>query len=239
MITRRSALSVLAGSAFVFTSQAASPKTLSGTVVYREKMALPVGAVLFVKLEDVSLADAPAKVLAESRQTIQGAPPLSYTLRVPGLERGRQYSLHAEIRAGDEILFTTTEMHSVSEPDILVTRVSAPATELPYGSWTVQSLNGKAIPKTGRPPQLTIGRDGRVFGYGGCNRLMGQAEIVDHAIKFKSFAMTRMACIGSGMVFENLLVKTLDGIRFWSRDEAGRLILHSDNEAQVIVLHSE
>lgn len=237
MMTRRSALFALAGSALTFTARADALKTLSGTVTYRERMALPAGAVLLVRLEDVSLADAPAKVLAESWQQIQGVPPLSYVLHVPELESSRRYNLHAEIRSGDQLLFTTEEAHSPSEPDIMVTRITASANEPPYGSWVVQSLKG--VSDLSRAPNLTIGRDGHVFGSGGCNRLMGQAVITGNAIEFKPFAMTRMACIGSGMEIENAFVNALGEVRSWSVDNKGNLILQSENGTGVIVLRSD
>ncbi|MHC6802504.1 YbaY family lipoprotein, partial [Vibrio antiquarius] len=41
-------------------SAEASMKTITGTVAYRERIALPPNAVVTVALEDVSLADAPA-----------------------------------------------------------------------------------------------------------------------------------------------------------------------------------
>jgi len=239
MMTRRSAFSFLAGSAVALTARADALKPLSGTVIYRERMALPVGAVLVVRLEDVSLADAPAKILAESTQSIQGAPPLSYILHVPVLESSRQYNLHAEIRVGEQLFFTTEDAHSPSEPDIVVTRVAAPAHDLPYGSWTVQSLNGEALPDTVRAPTLTLARDGHVFGSGGCNRLMGQAVLAGNRLKFQPFAMTRMACIGSEMKTENAFVKALDAVRFWSLDQKGSLIFQSENMKPLIVLHSE
>ncbi|UMM07475.1 META domain-containing protein [Gluconobacter frateurii] len=239
MMTRRSAFSVLAGGAFALTACADALKPLSGTVTYRERMALPAGAVLVVRLEDVSLADAPAKILAESTQSIQGAPPLSYILHVPVLESHRRYNLHAEIRVGEQLLFTTEEAHSPSEPDIVVTRVAAPANDLPYGSWTVQSLNGEAIPDTVRAPTLTLARDGHVFGSGGCNRLMGQAVITANSLQFKPFAMTRMACIGSGMETEDAFVKALDKVRAWSTDQKGNLVFQSESMKPVVVLQPE
>lgn len=239
MMTRRSTFSFLVGSALAFTVRADALKPLSGTVTYRERMALPAGAVLVVRLEDVSLADAPAKVLAESTQSIQNAPPLSYILHVPALESRRRYNLHAEIRVGEQLLFTTEEAHSPSDPDIVVTRVAAPAHDLPYGSWTVQSLNGEVISDTVRAPTLTLARDGHVFGSGGCNRLMGQAVITANSLQFKPFAMTRMACIGSSMETENAFVKALEQVRTWSTDQKGNLIFQSESMKPMVVLQPE
>ena len=48
-------------------SSASAGGTVSGTATYRERMALPPDAVLEVKLQDVSLADAPAVELGSAR----------------------------------------------------------------------------------------------------------------------------------------------------------------------------
>jgi putative lipoprotein len=45
----------------------AGEKTIAGEVTYRERIALPLDAVLVVELADVSLADAPATVIAKRR----------------------------------------------------------------------------------------------------------------------------------------------------------------------------
>ena len=58
--------------ALVLTACAATPDMTTGTTVvnvtatYRERIMLPPGHVLTVRVEDVSLADAPAKIIAET-----------------------------------------------------------------------------------------------------------------------------------------------------------------------------
>ena len=59
--------------------------TVSGTVAWREPIALPPGATLVVKLEEVSRPGAPAVLIAE--QTLEGRerePPLAFELRYKG-----------------------------------------------------------------------------------------------------------------------------------------------------------
>ena len=51
-------------------SAEASMKTITGTVAYRERIALPPNAVVSVALEDVSLADAPAKAVSYTHLTL-------------------------------------------------------------------------------------------------------------------------------------------------------------------------
>ncbi|WP_315834242.1 YbaY family lipoprotein [Bradyrhizobium prioriisuperbiae] len=108
----------------------AAPKTLSGTVVYRERIALPPSARLQVSLLDVSLADAPSKVLARTVIRPRGQVPLPYRLRFDDtrIRRGHSYALQAEIRIDGRLWFITTTRHSVftggaDNTEIVVERV--------------------------------------------------------------------------------------------------------------------
>lgn len=51
-------------------------QTIKGTATYRERMALPPAAVFEATIEDVSRADAPASVVARTRITSPGNPPM-------------------------------------------------------------------------------------------------------------------------------------------------------------------
>lgn len=68
---------------------------------YRERILLPPGHVLTVRIEDVSLADAPARVLAEHVETLDGrGPPYTVTLGFPTslIDPRHTYAARAEIR---------------------------------------------------------------------------------------------------------------------------------------------
>lgn len=87
------------------------------TATYRERIMLPPGHVLTVKVEDVSRADAPARVLAETTQRLDGrGPPYAVTLSVPNdrIDSRMEYAARAEIRdASGALRFTTDTRHSV------------------------------------------------------------------------------------------------------------------------------
>ncbi len=75
-------------------------KTITGTVAYRERIALPPHAVVTVALEDVSLADAPAKVLAKQTFETEGKQvPLAFELSYNSndIKPNHRYSLRARI----------------------------------------------------------------------------------------------------------------------------------------------
>jgi len=89
---------------------------VSGTVTYRQRIALPPTAVLIVRLIDVSRADAPSATIAEDRIDMAGKQvPVSFEFaydRVKIQERNR-YAMRAEIRDGDRLLFTTDTSYPV------------------------------------------------------------------------------------------------------------------------------
>ena len=76
---------------FTKTSSRSATPTLSGTVAYRERIALPPDAVLTVRLLDVSRADAASVTLGETRVETDGRQvPLPFTVRYDGAGPGAQ-----------------------------------------------------------------------------------------------------------------------------------------------------
>lgn len=84
---------------------------VTGEVFFLEFIALPPTATVNVQLQDVSLADAPATVIAE--QTIPGdqGPPYAFSLPYDPaqIQDNRTYAVRATISDGDQLLFTSTE----------------------------------------------------------------------------------------------------------------------------------
>ncbi len=64
------------------TAAAPALRVVSGTVSFRERIALPPGAVVTVRVADVSLADAPAVVLAQNAIEVVGQVPVPFELAV-------------------------------------------------------------------------------------------------------------------------------------------------------------
>ncbi|MET4684573.1 YbaY family lipoprotein [Brevundimonas faecalis] len=87
------------------------------TATYRERIMLPPGHVLTVKVEDVSLMDAPSRVVAETSKPLEGrAPPYAVSLSVPTAQINPRntYAVRAEIRdPAGALRFTTDTRHSV------------------------------------------------------------------------------------------------------------------------------
>ncbi len=89
---------------------------VTGTVAYRERMALPPDAVVQVQLSDVSLQDVPAQVLADTTLSPGGRQvPLPFELRFDPakIEPRRRYAVRATIRSEGKL--GTTELITLSK----------------------------------------------------------------------------------------------------------------------------
>lgn len=93
---------------------------VTGTAIIDTRQALPEGAVLSVQLQDTSVADASAVVLGEQTMPTEGAGlqlPFEVSFDPAEIDARMSYSLRATVRAGDELLFTTTQHYPVLTRD--------------------------------------------------------------------------------------------------------------------------
>lgn len=89
---------------------------LNVTALYRERIMLPPGHVLNVRIEDVSLADAPARILAEANEPLAGPPPYRLVLAFSSAEIDPRhtYAVRADIRdPSGALVFVTDTRHTV------------------------------------------------------------------------------------------------------------------------------
>jgi uncharacterized lipoprotein YbaY len=100
-------------------------RVLAGSVIYRQRSALPPEALVRVTLEDVSLADAPATPLAETTVETAGRQvPVGFELAydLGSIDTNHRYALRARIESGGRLLFTNTRTYPVltgADPAIL------------------------------------------------------------------------------------------------------------------------
>ncbi|PYY68276.1 hypothetical protein CRX42_22660 [Pseudomonas jessenii] len=109
--------------------QPTAKTSLDGEVFYLQRIALPPTAILSVSLQDISLADAPAKAIDEQRGPVKGQVPLAFHLSYDPLkvEPNHRYSVSARIEVDGKLMFITTENHAVrldgTDPQPLKVRV--------------------------------------------------------------------------------------------------------------------
>ncbi len=228
-------------------SALAATRVLRGTVAYRERIALPPKAIVEVKLLDVSRADAPAHVIAETRVSGRRIP-AHWTLRFDSreIQPRHSYALQARILLGEQLLFINTQRHAVftggrDDTAIWVQRVvsrdqadGTPASLV--GNWRLLSLGGSEVPAS-ITTTLELTADGKVSGRGGCNRFAGSATVRGTTIRFSRMASTMMACLPEMMDQERRFLDALAKVRRWERQRGtGQLALLDGSSRTLMVL---
>ena len=218
----------------------AMAQSIHGTATYRERIALPPTAAFEATLEDVSRADAPADVLARTRLTSAGNPPIRFEIPVDltRIRPDRRYIVRARILDGDRLMFTTdasypvlTQGHGTTVAIMLrraasgVSGFPAPSTSpqprssraLEKTYWKAIELDGKGVPaaESTREVYVLLDGSGRVSGSDGCNRIIGSYVQIGDAIKFSALAGTQMACPNTADT-ERGLRRALSGAARWS-----------------------
>ena len=89
--------------------------TVSGTVYYHQRIALPPDASVSVKLVDISKQDVPAVTIAEQRITNPGQVPVPFELHYhpAKIDFRMTYAVQARIEQGGRLLFISTKVYPV------------------------------------------------------------------------------------------------------------------------------
>ncbi|PAQ04563.1 YbaY family lipoprotein [Mesorhizobium temperatum] len=221
----------------------AAEKTLKGEVTYRERIALPPTAVLFVQLADVSLADAPAAVIGEHKVAPAGQVPIKFEISFdPQVIRpDTTYALQARITVDDRLLFISDMRHQVDPlsdaPQTImlkmVTSSEEPAAAPVFGqSWLVEYIDGIGVIAE---PQATfrISETGKAGGNGPCNVYFATAKVDGSTIAISDIGSTFKACASEIMAEEKALFAALAKAASYHID-AGKLII-VDKDDRVIL----
>lgn len=114
------------------TGAGAATGKVTGSITYRERIALPPSAVVTVKLVDVSLADAPAVLIAEQVIPTKGRQvPIEFALAYDAsrIQPSHTYAVQVRIEDGGKLLFISDTAHHVitrgapAHVDIVVRRI--------------------------------------------------------------------------------------------------------------------
>ena len=198
---------------------AASFLLITGTVAYRERIALPPNAVLRVSLEDVSRMDVAAKVIAEVNTLTDGKQvPLSFAIpyRRADVVAGHRYQVRAKIIVNGQARYNSTTAYpvltsgtpttvsilvqAVTPPIVtppIVTPPVAPSPPLEETYWKLTYLDGQTslVPNPRVEPKMTLHKAGlKMTGSSGCNSLFATYTRTGNALKFTNIGGTMMAC---------------------------------------------
>ncbi len=183
--------------------------SITGTVAYRERIALPPDAAIDVKLQDVSLQDAPAKTIAETVFAPAGKQvpiPFQLAYSQADINPTHTYQVRATISVNGKLMFTSTTAYPVitngapSQIPMMLQQAQAPVVttsgdQLRGTDWTLAELNGTAaIPGEGKSAHLKLHKKGNLTGSTGCNNLTGTYIAEQGALQITPGAMTLKVC---------------------------------------------
>jgi putative lipoprotein len=189
---------------------------ITGSATYRERVALAPAAVFEARLESVSRADAPAKVIARVRNRNPGQVPIAFTIPYDPrrIDPRGSYVVHASIYENGRIRFTSRQGSPVvtrgngKRVTVLMRRASrddGPGGTTQAGlentRWRPIRIGDRDVIVTGqqREPWIVLEpRSKRVTGSGGCNRISGSYEAGVGMLRFGPLMSTKMACAALG-----------------------------------------
>jgi putative lipoprotein len=220
----------------------AAETRVSGTVTYRERIALPENAELTVQLVELIEDAVAGKVIAEQVVSPAGQIPVPFEIIYDPaeLDAGPRVGLKARIAAEGTVLFENSPPMAVEAAaadgiELTLQKADNAAAEAPPISdieWTVEEIAG--IEDLGdTAPTLSIAQDGRAGGHGGCNRFFATVAINGDEISFSEIGSTFMSCETMVMEIEQAYFAALQATARY-RIEQGRLAL-LDAEGQLTV----
>lgn len=227
----------------------AATRTLHGSILYRERIALPPNARVEVQLLDVSRADARSATIAQTSFRPRGQVPIAYRLRFDEakLKPRRSYALRATISVDGKLWFTSTRRHAVEiggpdRIDIPVQRAGGGEAQAPVkaptGRWLAEDIRGGGVIDR-LQTVLVIGADGGIGGSGGCNTMGGDATIRGDKIRFGQIISTMMACAPAVMNQERKFFDALKDVRSWRIDRPRQKLILNDGRGRPIVVLSK
>ena len=103
-------------------------------------------------------------------------------------------------------------------------------TALAGPEWHLVELNGRpaAMGAGGRPATLQFDEEGRVAGFGGCNRIAGPYAMTGDSLRLGPLVMTRMAC-SEGMELETAFAAALDSVERYRREGSALELLRASD----------
>jgi|GEM_PF-1092099 len=197
--------------------------SVTGTVAYLERIALPPGSVIKIKLLDVSLQDAPAKEISSQTITTSGEQvPIAFELTFDPnqIESNHTYAVRSEIFVADQLSFTTTQIYPVitrgnpQNVNLVLQKIN-PQTlqnQLIGTEWLLEDLGGKGVMDNVQTT-LKFFDDNRIGGSGGCNNYFGSYKIDNDVFTVSGIGSTFKLCPEAVMNQESSYFQALEKTR--------------------------
>jgi len=205
-------------------SASSTGATVSGSATYRERMALPPGAVF-----EATLEDAHAKVIARFHKKNPGQVPFAFEISYDPkhIDAPKRCVVRASVSEKGRLLFAGSRPYAATgrgrKITVLMRRVAGKPnhegggrteTELGSTRWHPIRIGDRAVTLTAheRQPWIELDpRSQRVTGSGGCNRISGDYESGLGILRFRDLTTTQMAC--ASMDTETAFLRALNQTR--------------------------
>lgn len=223
-------------------------KTLSVTVSFRERIALPPGAQLDVQVLEVANPNRHPGAIVSQRFAMATVPMTVSLIYDPQVvDNKTRYAVFAAIRTqnGQQIFRATRTLEGLDGSDqaaVDLVLMMVPEADMNAAvprrisgvAWTVTEVFGEAWPNDD-PAALVIDDEMNVSAFGGCNRFRGHLQLSGRGLAFPdNFAGTMMACPDEVEAQERrflaALMQVSDYVRYGAglvmTDAEGRAVLH-------------
>jgi putative lipoprotein len=218
-------------------------KTLTGEVLYRERIKLEPGAELLVQLLDVSRMDVAADVLASTLLPANAGPPYAFSISYDArqIDERHTYAVSARIEANGQLIFINDTQHRAIFDDkplqILVVRVGGGndlgRSMLAGTYWHLEAIAGQPVEQGANSQRVSLQFDeSTASGFSGCNRFSGAYAINNGTLTLGPMASTRMAC-DRGMDLEARLLTAFAAVRGYQL-EGDRMTLLGDTDVATL-----
>jgi putative lipoprotein len=216
--------------------------TITGTVTYREKIALPPqGVVITVKVEDVSRADAPAITIGEQiieNPAHQVPIPFEIEYNPDDIDERYTYAMRVRIEVDGELWFINTTRYQVvtrgfptSDVEVMLEKVGPRETAtLEDTTWVLESFGERGNLKTLiKDTEITIefkSAEGQFSGTAGCNHYFGSYEVTGSNLSVPGpIGATEMSCGEDIDKQEREYLSTLQTARSYNIEDGGLTII--------------
>jgi putative lipoprotein len=186
---------------------------LTGTVAYTDSTTATTSpATVTVQILDVSRADAPSAVVAETTFVSESGPKAPIAFRLPykrtAIDTTHTYVVRSMVKREGAVVYTTDTTYPVitrgapkevsltlvDVGDVADTTAGETSGVLAGTSWRLVEMGG--VPALADPPAtLVFDDDGRVSGMATCNRFSGPVTLTGSAITFGMLVSTKRACL--------------------------------------------
>jgi uncharacterized lipoprotein YbaY len=220
----------------------AKTANVTGTVTYREKIALPPqGVVISVKVEDVSRADAPAITIGEQIIENPGHQvPIPFEIEYDpdDIDERYTYAMRVRIEVDGELWFINTTRHQVitsgfptSDIEVMLEKVGPRDTViLEDTTWVLESYGETGNLKTLiKDTEITVefeSAKGQFSGSAGCNHYFGSYETKGSNLSIpEPIGATEMSCGEEKDKQEREYLTTLQAARSYNIEDGELTII--------------